>query len=280
MQSWKFAARLYVDTALTEGGIVALDSDQTHYLRSVLRLGEGSAIALFNGRDGEWLGRIDGYAKHSARIGLVQQTRKPEPERPLWLLFAPVKRARIDFIAEKATELGATIIQPVFTERTNVARVNDDRLAANAREAAEQSERLSVPEIRSPLPLFDAVAALPSGMRLILCDETGSAAPIGQVLSKESNVFSKGCALLTGPEGGFTETELDRLRKLPFVSPVGLGPRVLRADTAVLAALAVFQAMAGDWTATTGHAGKTGHAGNEAGPAEPSPLSTPADRGG
>ncbi|HWK46477.1 MAG TPA: 16S rRNA (uracil(1498)-N(3))-methyltransferase [Stellaceae bacterium] len=254
MQSWKFAARLHVDAVLTEGGGVALDSDQTHYLRSVLRLGEGTTVALFNGRDGEWLGRIAGYAKHSARVELAAQTRLPTPERPVWLLFAPVKRARIDFIAEKATELGATVLQPVFTERTIVARVNQDRLAANAREAAEQSERLSLPEIRPPRSLFDAVAALPPEIRLILCDETGTAPPISQVLSDEKGVFSSGCALLTGPEGGFTETELDRLRKLPFVTPVSLGPRVLRADTAVLAALAVFQAIAGDWTVAGGDA--------------------------
>ncbi len=252
MDSWKFAARLHVDASHAAGGVVTLDADQAHYLRSVLRLGEGTVIGLFNGRDGEWSGRIAGYSKHAARIDLETQTRPLAPESPLWLIFAPVKRARIDFIAEKATELGATVVQPVYTERTIVTRVNEDRLRANAREAAEQSERLTVPEIRPVRPLFDVLGDLPAGLRLVLCDETGTAPPIAAALARWSPAPEPvaGYAILTGPEGGFTETELDRLRKLPFVTPVGLGPRVLRADTAALAALAVLQALAGDWSET------------------------------
>jgi 16S rRNA (uracil1498-N3)-methyltransferase len=237
------AARLFVTAPLVAGAAVPLDSDQTHYLRSVLRLGPGDTLALFDGKAGEWRAVIETLGKHAGVARLERQTRPQPVEAELWLLFAPVKRTRIDLIAEKATELGTTRLMPVITRRTNVARVNTDRLRAVAREAAEQTERLSVPEIVEPQRLDQALAAFPADRHLILCDESGTAPPIAQALAQGSAPLG----VLIGPEGGFAPEELDELRKLAFVTPVGLGPRILRADTAAFSALAIVQALAGDW---------------------------------
>jgi 16S rRNA (uracil1498-N3)-methyltransferase len=238
--------RLHVATALAGGLSIGLEPSQAHYLRTVLRLGPGAVVALFNGSDGEWKGRIDGVGKGWCSIALFEQSRVQETEPDLWLVFAPVKRGRIDFLVEKATELGVSALKPVFTRRTAVERVNLERMRANVVEAAEQTERLSVPEISEPQSLDALMARWPGNRRLLLCDESGTAPPIAAALGEVAAVPGP-VAVLTGPEGGFAETELDALRKLPFVSPVGLGPRVLRADTAALAALAVLQALAGDW---------------------------------
>jgi 16S rRNA (uracil1498-N3)-methyltransferase len=236
--------RLYVAADLADGESVTLDASQAHYLKTVLRLERGSPVALFNGRDGEWRAVIEGFGKGTCAVKPEHRTRQQTPEPDLWLVFAPVKRARIDFLVEKATELGVSALQPVLTERTQVERVNLERLRANVREAAEQTERLTLPEVRQPLPLQRALGLWPAGRRLLLCDDTGRSPDIGSALHAEQpGVW----AALTGPEGGFTERELDVLRNLPFVCAVGLGPRVLRADTAALAALAVFQALLGDW---------------------------------
>lgn len=246
--------RLYVEAALGEGLTVQLEPGQAHYLRSVLRLGPGEAVALFNGRDGEWRARIDRLAKSTATLAVEARTRAQRPEPDLWLAFAPIKRARIDFVAQKATELGAAVLWPVMTRRTMVDRVNVDRLAANAVEAAEQSDRLTVPEVREPVTLDRLVAEWPEDRTLILCDETGAD---GKVPGIAAALLAAGPAVrgrvgfVIGPEGGFAQEELDRLRKLPFVTAVGLGPRLLRADTAALAALAVWQAVAGDWWTST-----------------------------
>ena len=240
------AARLYVTAPLGADLAVPLDADQAHYLRAVLRLGPGDGLSLFNGQHGEWRGRLVELAKNRGLVALEAQTRPQERPGDLWLAFAPVKRARIDYIAEKATELGIARLVPVMTRRTNVARVNTDRLQANAREAAEQTERLSVPLVDAPLPLDRFLDQFPAGRRLMLCDETGAAPSIATVLADPAAAAAS-WAVLIGPEGGFASEELDRLRRLPFVTPVGLGPRILRADTAALAALAVFQAIAGDW---------------------------------
>jgi 16S rRNA (uracil1498-N3)-methyltransferase len=241
------AARLYVPDDLRLGGSLSLAEGQAHYLRNVLRLGPGAALALFNGRDGEWLGRIDGIAKAKCSIVLDAQTRPQREEPDLWLVFAPVKRARIDYLVEKATELGVAALCPVRTERTVVERVNLERLRANAVEAAEQTERLTVPVIHPPDRLSALISRWPPERRLVVCDERGRAPPIADVVAGLRDRPASGAAVLIGPEGGFTETELDGLANLPFVNPVSLGPRVLRADTAALAALAVFQALAGDW---------------------------------
>ena len=236
-------ARLYVPGALDVSS-VGLAADKTHYLRHVLRLERGDTIAVFNERDGEYLARIEAFGKGWCTLAIGARRRAPAPEPDLWLVFAPIKRARIDFLVEKATELGVSALWPVFTQHTAVARVNEERLGAIAIEAAEQSERLTVPRI-FPAGTLDAVLAKwPSERRLLVCDEAGGGAPIAEVLAREGTAGPH--AILTGPEGGFAAAELDALRKLPFVSALGLGPRVLRADTAALAALAVFQALAED----------------------------------
>lgn len=239
----RIAARLFVDGPLDVPSL-GLDAPRTHYLRHVLRLDVGDRIAVFNGRDGEYAARIDGFGKGWCTLALESRRREQSEEPDLWLVFAPIKRARLDFIAEKATELGVSAIWPVFTRHTIVARVNDDRLRATCIEAAEQSERLTIPDVRVPATLDAALAGWPAGRRLIVCDETGGDGPIADVLARDGADGPH--AILTGPEGGFARAELDALKKLPFVTPVGLGPRVLRADTAAMAALAVFQAVSGD----------------------------------
>jgi 16S rRNA (uracil1498-N3)-methyltransferase len=243
----KPAARLYVSADLAAGQAVELSPGQAHYLRNVLRLGGGAEIALFNGRDGEWQGRIDGIGKGRCSAALEEQTRRQQAEPDLWLVFAPVKRARIDYLVEKATELGVSGLFPVRTARTIVERVNGERLQANAIEAAEQTERLTVPLVHPPETLAALIARWPAGRRLIVGDERGRAPPIAETVAGLRGPISAGAAVLIGPEGGFTESELDGLANLPFVSLVSLGPRVLRADTAALAALAIVQAIAGDW---------------------------------
>jgi 16S rRNA (uracil1498-N3)-methyltransferase len=239
--------RLHVASDLAGGLSVELDPSQAHYVKAVLRLAPGDVVALFNGRDGEWLGRIDSIGKGSCAVSLVEQRRPQTTEGDLWLVFAPIKRARIDFLAEKATELGVSALHPVYTERTIVDRVNLDRLRANAIEAAEQTERLTVPTLHEAELLARLLARWPAERRLLLCDESGTAPPIAEALR---GAAPGRWAVLTGPEGGFTQTELDALKKLPFVCAVSLGPRVLRADTAALAAVAAFQALVGDWQTT------------------------------
>jgi 16S rRNA (uracil1498-N3)-methyltransferase len=230
---------------LAEGHPIVLAPAQAHRLRNVLRLVPGDAVAAFNERDGEWLCELSEISQRSARIAVRRQLRPPEPDADLWLLFAPLKRAGLDWLVEKATELGATALLPVWTQRTQPERLNRDRLGALAIAASEQSERLSVPEIRAPEPLGRVLAAWPPGRRLVVCDESGAGTPIAAALAAFPPEAP--AALFIGPEGGFTESELDALGKLPIVTRVGLGPRVLRAETAALAALAVFQAIAGDW---------------------------------
>lgn len=249
MAARRIETRLYLDEDLAEGRTLGLDHARAHYLRSVLRLARGAELALFNGRDGEWLARLDGLGKGWASLTVGARLRAQDATPNLWLVFAPIKRARIDFLAEKATELGVALLQPVMTRHTAVARVNTERLAANAREAAEQCGRLDVPEVRAPRELFALLAEWPAERRLLLCAEAGPARPIAEVLAEQAGQAGAGpppFAILTGPEGGFAQSELDGLLDLPFVTPVGLGPRVLRADTAALAALACWQAVLGD----------------------------------
>jgi 16S rRNA (uracil1498-N3)-methyltransferase len=209
----------------------------------VLRAETGDELALFNGRHGEWRGRIEGLAKAACMIRPIEAMRPQSPEPDLWLLFAPVKRTRIDFIVEKATELGVSALRPVFTRYTQMTRVNTERLRAVAVEAAEQSERLSIPAVAEPEPLAEAIQAWQRPRRLLICDERGGAPAIGAALAHAPEAG----AILIGPEGGFADGELDDLAKLDFVSRVGLGPRILRADTAAVAALSIWQALAGDW---------------------------------
>ena len=238
--------RLHVEDDLAEGASVGLDHARAHFLRSVLRLGPGAPLALFNGRDGEWAATIEGLGKGWASLSVGGRRREQAGTPDLWLAFAPIKRARIDFLAEKATELGVARLLPVTTRHTAVSRVNRDRLAANAREAAEQCERLTVPAVEEPRDLFALLGDWPAERRLLVCAEAGPARPIASVLAEAAEGPGGPWAILTGPEGGFAQSELDALRKLPFVTAIGLGPRILRADTAALAALACWQAVLGD----------------------------------
>ncbi len=250
MAEQRIATRLFVAAELAPGAELGLDQARAHFLRSVLRLQRGARLAVFNERDGEWLARIDGLGKGRCSLAVEARRRAPEPEPDLWLVFAPIKRARIDFLAQKATELGASLLQPVMTRHTAVTRVNCERLVANAREAAEQCGRLSVPQVRQPLDLGALVAGWPVQRRLLLCAEAGPVRPIAEALgdAAEGSGRSAPWAVMTGPEGGLADSELDALGKLPFVTPVGLGPRVLRSDTAALAALACWQAVLGERT--------------------------------
>jgi 16S rRNA (uracil1498-N3)-methyltransferase len=236
--------RLFVECPLADGAAVSLNHDQTHYLVNVMRARAGADVAVFNGRDGEWRSRLAAVGKRAASLTVTAQLRQQTPEPDLWLLFAPVKRSRIDFIVEKATELGASALIPVFTRHTAATRVNQDRMRAIAVEAAEQCERLSVPNVRPALPLEEVLARWPADRRLILLDEGGGGMAIAQGLAL---VAGAAAAVLVGPEGGFANSELDALHALSFATPVGLGPRILRADTAVIAALACYQALCGDW---------------------------------
>ena len=236
--------RLFVHTNLAAGGSIEVTPGQAHYLLSVLRLNGGAAVAIFNGTDGEWLSHIAESRNKDVVLTVEHQLRKAGPEGDLWLLFAPIKRARLDWLVEKTTELGVSALLPVWTAHTQAERVNLDRLRARAIEAAEQSERLSIPELRPPEKLGPLLASWPPERRLIVCDETGGGEPLGEAAAR---LPSGPAALFTGPEGGFDQRELDAIAKLSFVSRVRLGPRVLRAETAALAALAVYQALAGDW---------------------------------
>ena len=246
------AARLFVEADLAAGGEAPLDDAQVHYLRNVMRRPDGAPLLLFNGRDGEWRGTLSARGKKAAVAEVGERMREQQPEPDVWLCFAPVKRARIDYIAEKATELGVSVLQPVVTRHTAVERVNVDRLRANAIEAAEQTERLTVPEVRAPIDLGKLLDGWPAGRRLMMCDETGGGPPIAEALSRLNEAARAApWAIVIGPEGGFAEIELQALRRIKDVMSVGLGPRILRADTAALAALACWQALIGDWRRPT-----------------------------
>jgi 16S rRNA (uracil1498-N3)-methyltransferase len=249
MASPKAQARLFVEADLCPAATIPLSAKQAHYLGTVLRLRAGATIAVFNGRDGEWLARIEALGKADATLSALERRHPQAPEPDLWLAFAPIKRAPIDFLAQKATELGASRLWPVFTRNTQVKRVNLARLRANAIEAAEQCGRLGVPEVVEPVSLENLIATWPRDRQLLVPDETGGGQPLADVLAPATDIdVTPGpFAILTGPEGGFARSELDELGNLASVSLVGLGPRILRADTAALAALACWQALLGDW---------------------------------
>lgn len=237
------AIRLFIDQLLAGGARIAANDKQAHQLRHVMRRNEGDEVLLFNGRDGEWRATLDLIGKRDVAFHLVERTRLPIAETGPWLLIALIKRGPLDLVIEKATELGVSAILPVMTERTNAERANLERLAAIAREAAEQCGRLTVPEVRAPQPLLSALGSWPKDRRLFVMDETHSGAPAAETFAHSSGQ----AAILIGPEGGFSQTELDALRNLPFVNALDLGSRVLRAETAAIAALACYQALAGDW---------------------------------
>jgi len=237
-------SRLYIESALAPAARIPASEDHAHYLLNVMRRTAGAEVILFNGRDGEWLANLEIPGKRRVEFVVTRQTRAQEGLADVWLAFAPVKR--IEFLAEKAAELGVAVLKPVFTRHTDINRVNTQRLKANTVEAAEQCERLSVPEVYEPVTLDQLLAAWPTDRTLYVLDETGGGAPIAKVFGA-ADMPARPVGFLTGPEGGFAQSELDALRQLPFVTAVGLGPRVLRAETAALAALACWQALRGDW---------------------------------
>ncbi|WP_288939187.1 16S rRNA (uracil(1498)-N(3))-methyltransferase [uncultured Roseovarius sp.] len=235
--------RLYVDHPLGEGQTVPLDRDQAHYLFGVMRRGEGDAVLLFNGRNGEWRATVQEASKRSGLLRTDEQTRAQQIPPDLWLLFAPIKKTRTDFIVEKATEMGAARILPVQTAFTNSERIRQDRLQAHAVEAAEQCGGTYVPEVTSLQKLDRLLSDWPEDRHLMFCDEAlvGAAQTLGAAGGDK-------WAILIGPEGGFSDAERTRLNALPFAHPVSLGPRILRADTAAVAALTVWQTTLGDWS--------------------------------
>jgi len=237
------ATRLFVTESLTPGQDLVLERDQSHYLMRVLRLEEGDTISLFNGMDGEWQTVITVAQKAAVTLRLVRQTREQVTQPGPWLAFAPVKKTQTDFIVQKATELGVGRLIPVITERTQSERVRTDRLRATAIEAAEQSERLDVPDISEPVSLLKLLDSWPEDRLLLVCAEGGEAVPLAELAASHAN---SGAGFVTGPEGGYSAAELDFIHKHSLVQTVGLGPRILRAETAALAALAVWQAVAGD----------------------------------
>jgi 16S rRNA (uracil1498-N3)-methyltransferase len=237
--------RLHSAADLAAGAVIDLAREQANYLLNVLRLKTGDGILVFNGRDGEWLCAIRAEGRKQASLEVVRQVR-PQPQAPdLIYLFAPLKHARLDYMAQKAVEMGAGVLQPVLTRFTQVARLNLDRLAANAVEAAEQCGLLSLPEIRPEQPLAAAVAALEPERLLVFCDEAlEPESPLAALAAQRRGPL----AVLIGPEGGFDESERALIGRRERTLRLSLGPRILRADTAAVAALALVQAALGDWS--------------------------------
>lgn len=238
------APRLFVDQPLAAGVEFEASGDHTHYLLGVLRRNPGDPVVLFNGRDGEWAGHVAAAGRRNCTLAVTGPLRAQGKPPTLTFLFAPLKRGRLDYLVQKATELGAGRIVPVMTHHTNVDRVKTDRMRANIVEAAEQCGALWLPELAEPQALDSALDALPGDTALVFCDE---AAPIADPIAALADAGSRDIAVLVGPEGGFSPAERERLRADPRAVILSLGPRILRADTAGVAALALVQAVAGDW---------------------------------
>ncbi|HEX9946058.1 MAG TPA: 16S rRNA (uracil(1498)-N(3))-methyltransferase [Allosphingosinicella sp.] len=234
--------RLFVEQPLTHGAVLTLDGPPANYLANVLRLGPGAGVKLFDDRTGEWLAEIKDAGKKRITLSITRHLREREPVPDLWLLFAPIKRGRIDWLVEKATELGVARLVPVLTRRTVVDRLNLDRLRAHIVEAAEQCERTALTELAEPRKLDGLLAEWPAERTLFFADEAG-----GEPLAAAPGP----AAILIGPEGGFTDDERAAIRALPRARPVSLGPRILRADTAALAAVALWMGAAGDWATSS-----------------------------
>jgi 16S rRNA (uracil1498-N3)-methyltransferase len=234
--------RLCVDQPMGAGQSVQLTEAQAHYLFGVMRGGVGTQILVFNGRDGEWLAEVTEAGKRKGTLACLEETRRQSASPDLWLIFAPVKKARTDFIVEKAVELGVSRLQPVLTDYTNSDRFRRDKAEAHIREAAEQCGALSLPEASDPVPLAKLLTGWTEGRRILWADEALSG------IATDLSALQPGpWAILIGPEGGFSDAERSRLRALPFISSISLGPRILRAETAALAAMILWQTAAGDW---------------------------------
>jgi 16S rRNA (uracil1498-N3)-methyltransferase len=236
--------RLYLPHDLNAGSEAQVAPGQAHYLAHVMRVRAGDEVLAFNGRDGEWLTQVAAISRREARLAAVRQVREQFMGPDVELIVALIKRARLETIVEKAAELGARRVRLVVTERTNADHTNVERLHAIAVEAAEQTGRLDVPEIIAPVKLAAIISAWPADRRLMFCDEAGEAPPILDVLKSAT---SQPWAILIGPEGGFSPDERAAVRAVAGALPVSLGPRVLRADTAAIAALSLWQGAVGDW---------------------------------
>jgi len=248
-RSFSRVPRLYVDAALHERASVPLSLSQAHYLNNVLRLNAGDGVLVFNGRDGEWRGTLAGE-KRSLALAIAERTRPQPSTLNLHYLFAPLKHARLDYMTQKAVEMGASRLQPVLTRHAQVARLNLERMRANAIEAAEQCGILTLPDIRAPLSLERMIAELEPDRLLVFCDETADVKdPVAALTQarKARQGHALALAVLIGPEGGFAQEERAALLKLPNAVRLALGPRLLRADTAAVAALALVGAVLGDW---------------------------------
>lgn len=252
------AQRLFLDAPLTAGETVPVERDQANYLLNVLRLKAGDAILVFNGRDGEWLARVAPGGKKHCDLVLERQTRSQEAGPDIDYLFAPLKRSRLDYMVQKATELGVARLRPVITRRTIAERVNVERMRANAIEASEQCGILRIPDVLEPVKLERILAEWDARRRLIFCDESADLANPVEALSFALRHAGSApadltpnaplpLAVLIGPEGGFDPAEREMLLRKPFTIAISLGPRIMRADTAAVAALALVNAVAGDW---------------------------------
>jgi 16S rRNA (uracil1498-N3)-methyltransferase len=239
------APRLHVASQLAVGATIALGAEQANYLASVLRLGAGVHVLAFNGRDGEFSTEIAASGRKALSLVVIAQTREPGPAPNLDLIFAPLKHARLDYLAQKAVEMGAGRLRPVVTRRTQVTRLNVARLEANAIEACEQCGVVWTPEVLPLEPLDRTLAAWPADRLLVFCDE--EAPPASPLDALGAVTADRGLGLLIGPEGGFDALERTAILQAPRVLRLRLGPRVLRADTAAVAALALVQATLGDW---------------------------------
>lgn len=236
--------RLFVPHQLAAGVTFDADTGQSHYLAHVLRMEAGAGLLVFNGRDGEWRARVASIGRKAVRIEALALER-PQPSAPdLVYAFAPLKAGRLDYLVQKAVEMGAGVLQPVVTQHTQVAKPSLDKMEANVVEAAEQCGILAVPQVRAPVKLEGFLSGWDPDRRLIFCDED---AGTNNPLPALQGVGAARLALLVGPEGGFSDAERRMLRALPFVTAIPLGPRILRADTAAVAALALIQATVGDW---------------------------------
>jgi len=239
----KTTPRLHLDAAFESQREIALEREQAHYLTNVLRLAPGDAVSVFNARDGEWLAYLADVGRKGASIRCERQVSAVMPPPDVDYCFAPLKHARLDYVVQKATELGARRLRPVITQRTIADRVNLERMKANVVEAAEQCNLVFVPEVMEPVKLSKLLLDWDSGRALVYCDETAAIADPLEALK----ALGTPAAVLIGPEGGFTEEEKAVLKSLPFVTAISLGPRIMRADTAAVAALTLVQAVLGDW---------------------------------
>ncbi|NOJ47137.1 16S rRNA (uracil(1498)-N(3))-methyltransferase [Bradyrhizobium archetypum] len=239
------ATRLFVDAPLREGERIALERNQSNYLGNVLRLSAGENILVFNGRDGEWRAAIEGR-KRPDGLAIVAQTRPQDRLPDIAYVFAPLKHARLDYMVQKAVEMGASVLQPVLTRHTQVSRINSERMRANVIEAAEQCGILSLAAVAEPIALARYLDKREAGRLLVFCDEASDVTGPVQAL-QAAQAASSGIDVLIGPEGGFAGEERELLLRQPSILRLSLGPRILRADTAAVAALALVQAALGDW---------------------------------